>query len=549
MDFDTNNFIEELKEKLKTFDKEGVTKLCDELISFLYRTPDGFSIKEGEKVLSELKNKRMFALMQKVGSVLIQTDRQSPKIRKLYSQSLIDQNFFTAALAYLNNLTKDTKEGEPQNLEARGLTGRVYKQLYVNAKNSSNPKNIEFLKKALNIYYEVYKKYPDELWHGINTVALLQRAERDKVDLSGSGFPDSKELAQTILTEIEELDLNKKSEVWSATAVEACVALNKPDDALKWLAKYLSAPYVDAFELASTLRQFEEVWQFNMDSEIGKLILPMLRAELLKRQGGLVTMGMNELQQQKLNEKANSKTYERVFSDESFKTYNWYMTGADRCLAVARIGKESAKGFGTGFLMRGISFHEKLKDEFVLLTNSHVISDDPDENSLRSDEAVIIFEVLNKMLGVNDEFRGCEIIWSSPSNKLDATIIRFKPEDLPGLKKLTESITFYPVSKWLPVKNNGQRVYIIGHPAGGTLQLSFLDNLLLDHNDPRIHYRTPTIGGSSGSPVFNDSWQLIGIHHAGDENMLKLDGTGTYEANEGMWIQAVIREAGKSLGK
>ena len=32
----------------------------------------------------------------------------------------------------------------------------------------------------------------------------------------------------------------------------------------------------------------------------------------------------------------------------------------------------------------------------------------------------------------------------------------------------------------------------------------------------RIHYSTPTIGGSSGSPVFDaDTFTLLGVHHAG----------------------------------
>jgi hypothetical protein len=74
------------------------------------------------------------------------------------------------------------------------------------------------------------------------------------------------------------------------------------------------------------------------------------------------------------------------------------------------------------------------------------------------------------------------------------------------------------------------------------------DNLMLDHDRTRLHYRTPTEGGSSGSPVFNKLWKLIGLHHAGDTQMRKLNGKpGTYEANEGLWIGAIIAELGKFL--
>jgi V8-like Glu-specific endopeptidase len=86
------------------------------------------------------------------------------------------------------------------------------------------------------------------------------------------------------------------------------------------------------------------------------------------------------------------------------------------------------------------------------------------------------------------------------------------------------------------------RVYVIGHPRGGTLSISLQDNLLLDHESPRIHYRTPTEGGSSGGPVFNRQWDLIGLHHAGSAKMQMLNKKqGTYAANEGISIQAIIQ--------
>ncbi|MFA9272967.1 MAG: hypothetical protein ACEQSX_19915, partial [Baekduiaceae bacterium] len=60
----------------------------------------------------------------------------------------------------------------------------------------------------------------------------------------------------------------------------------------------------------------------------------------------------------------------------------------------------------------------------------------------------------------------------------------------------------------------------------------------------RLHYRTPTVGGSSGSPVFDgDSFTLLGVHHAGAADMRRLNGRpGIYAANEGIWIDS-IRQA------
>jgi V8-like Glu-specific endopeptidase len=94
-----------------------------------------------------------------------------------------------------------------------------------------------------------------------------------------------------------------------------------------------------------------------------------------------------------------------------------------------------------------------------------------------------------------------------------------------------------------------QRVYVIGHPRGGGLSYSLNDNLLLDHERPRVHYRAPTEGGSSGSPIFNQQWDLIALHHAGGTEMKMLNGKpGTYPANEGLDFQSIREAVAKVFG-
>jgi hypothetical protein len=110
-----------------------------------------------------------------------------------------------------------------------------------------------------------------------------------------------------------------------------------------------------------------------------------------------------------------------------------------------------------------------------------------------------------------------------------------------------------PLAAALPIIEDTARVYIVGHPGGRDLAFSFQDNELLDHEGPplgkvqipgvcRLHYRAPTEGGSSGSPVFNSRlWQVIALHHKGGKiGMPKLNGKeGTYGANEGVSIQSI----------
>jgi V8-like Glu-specific endopeptidase len=570
----SKDYLVTITGQLKTCDYKATEQTCKDLIKDLYCSDEEFETGSAEKIMQQLRNKRLFQFMQDVGNVLIQTGRQSYKIRRLYAQSLIDQNNLTAALAILKELVTDTsnapagnKVAKFENTEARGLSGRVYKQLYVNAECPGVIQNVGFIKEAVKFYLDVYVSDPtDRTWHGINAVALLKRATADHIELAG--FPPADDLAKTVLQTIEDKNEIQKADAWDfATAAEACVALNKPSEALEWMSGYTRMPYCDAFELASTLRQFRELWRLDMNSECGMLLLPLLRAELIKREGGQITLTPVEFQQQNALEENISAKYkaligttddsgedvklQKVFGDDSFQTYTQYMKGADRCLAVARIGSDSSTGTGTGFLIRGNTLDESLGEELFVITNNHVVSKDPAvKKALRPSEAIIIFEALNNALNRKEEFLGFDIIWSSPKDDLDASIIRLTKESQERLKEFTKGIEIFPVSEISPDLNSisSSRIYIIGYPRGGTLRISYENNILLDFEDPKIHYSTATEGGSSGSPVFNKRWELIGLHHAGSDEMPRLNKKpGTYQANEGIWIQRIINNYRQSL--
>ncbi len=556
-------YVEGITAELKVFNWEAVEYFCYNLIQTLYSSEDHFDTKNAEQIIKLLRSKRLFHLMQQVGDAIIQTGQHTYKIKRQYAQALIDQNNFTAALSILKDLVAETeydsgcdRDVRNENAEARGLIGRVYKQLYVNAKSPFSIHSANYLKESIKYYLDVYVSEPHvRTWHGINVVALLKRAHADNLQLIG--FPAADEIAQSVLLTLQNRYDNQKADAWDfATAAEACIALDKPEEALEWMSGYARMPYCDAFELASTLRQLEEVWCLNLDTESGRLLLPLLRAELLKREGGNVTLDAGELKKMiaaevditqrystlvKENNTQSGIKLESVFGFDSFKTYKWYMTGAARCKGVVRIGRDSSFGFGTGFLLNGSNCNESFGEELLVLTNAHVLSNNPAHSFLTPDKAVIIFEALNR----DEEFKIQEIIWSSPPEELDATIVRFKKEDESRLKALTKDINAYPLSISLPQIQEppSERVYIIGHPNGGTLQLSLQDNILLDHENPKLHYRTPTEYGSSGSPVFNDQWELIGLHHGSNERMERLNNkSGFYEANEGIWIRAILKK-------
>jgi V8-like Glu-specific endopeptidase len=152
-----------------------------------------------------------------------------------------------------------------------------------------------------------------------------------------------------------------------------------------------------------------------------------------------------------------------------------------------------------------------------------------DNGSLTPAQAHVSFYACTDKSGRPHTSKIKKILFTSPPGALDVTIATL--EKRPTVKSsLTLAVN-------LPAANSKQKVFIIGHPSGGGLVFSLNDNELLDHGDPtdfRVHYRTPTEPGSSGSPVFNGLWELIALHHAGDALMERIHGPGKYQANEGI---------------
>jgi hypothetical protein len=538
------SFEKELKVAVGTFDRQRAEELCDKLAVHLRSRAKPYPFKESKSILGILRRKRYFDLILKVADILIQTGQNEANIRRQYAQALLDLGHITAGLDVLKVLEHDClkEKNDAELAEARGLMGRARKQMYMDAATDKRPgsKLRERLQEAVLDYAGVYAKKRGNIWHGINTVALLERAKRDKISLA-KGLPDAMATAKAVLKQITS---KKETDLWDyATAGEASLALKDYPQALDWILKYVGDnKYADAFEYASTLRQFEEVWKLDESKKEQAQILHLLRAALLKQEGGRV-----ELQNpaQELDTAARleaDKEFEQILGRDRYKTFQWYRTGLDRAAGVAQICDRAGNCLGTGFLVRGADVHPGIADEWVVVTNAHVISDDPTEQSasppsLPADEARIRFEAKDP----NKEYEVDRILFSSSRNDLDCTIV--------SLQSPVDLAKPFPIAKRLPLVDQNQRVYVIGHPRGGRLSYSIDDNLLLDHEKPRIHYRAPTEGGSSGSPVFNQDWDLLALHHAGGMAMKKLNGKdGTYPANEGLYFHSILDAVAARLG-
>ena len=60
-----------------------------------------------------------------------------------------------------------------------------------------------------------------------------------------------------------------------------------------------------------------------------------------------------------------------------------------------------------------------------------------------------------------------------------------------------------------------ERVTIIHHPQGQYKKISMEDNFVTYSDSNVLQYLTPTEGGSTGAPLFNDDFDVVGIHSMG----------------------------------
>ncbi|MFN0299129.1 MAG: serine protease [Burkholderiales bacterium] len=506
---------------IRSLDRAGVARAADELARAGSLNNLAPTIDQLIAVAEKLRAERLFNPIIDLASSGVWQRVKSPWLTRVLGQALVEEGRFSEATTHLRSiLTTD------QALQAQGLLGRIEKQIFVNEASVQGTGDPARLGRAIDIYlaaYEGDKARPS--WHGINAAALLARARRD--GMTHPRLDDVAKIARGIIRKIGTGFDPGAVDGWNlATLGEAHLVLNDLDQAELWLRRFAAADNLELFALASTTRQLEEVWGLRDDRAPGNRILPVLK-RALAREGRLALIAPRSVHE------ATPASLEKVFGNAGFMTPEKLRLGLTRCEAVGRVEELTGEGFGTGFVLPGNALKKSWGSALVFVTNAHVLSEsDPDAVSPK--KAQVTFHAVRDSKGRPHTTRLGEILASSPPDKLDHTIVR--------IKTAPRGVASIPLAEKLPSADSKERLYAIGHPKGGALSFSMQDNEMLDHGAPknaRVHYRTPTEPGSSGSPIFNASWDLVALHHSGSAAMKKIHGEGTYEANEGIWIQKI----------
>jgi subtilisin family serine protease len=234
--------------------------------------------------LSVLRKKRQFRLMRDYAAAVIGSGSADLNVRRQFAQSLIELKEFDRAAEVLTALVKDaTAAGDDEQYEARGLIGRMLKQQYVDARRRAPGAK---LAGAIDTYRSVFQEDSKHVWHGINAASCILRAHRDHVK-KVPPKTEARRIAKkilSVLTARQRAAREKRLDVWDyATRVEALVALGEFTRAAKALDEYLVHPDMEAFEVSSTYRQFDEVLQLSKSKVKGARVLVERLAKAAER--------------------------------------------------------------------------------------------------------------------------------------------------------------------------------------------------------------------------------------------------------------------------
>jgi endonuclease G len=192
---------------------------------------------------------------------------------------------------------------------------------------------------------------------------------------------------------------------------------------------------------------------------------------------------------------------ERIINTADFVDVRYLEAGVAAARAVCRIDirDDSGRtvGFGTGSLVA----------PRLLLTNHHVL------------ESVEVAAASRAEFDFQDGLDGQPL--TSASFALDPGLFFLADSELDfalvAVAAGPQALELFGRNPLIEAEGKavvGEFVTIVQHPRGHKKQVALRENRIVDLFDSFLHYEADTEPGSSGSPVFNDQWEIVALHHA-----------------------------------
>src|SRR5262249_60859781 len=119
------------------------------------------------------------------------------------------------------------------------------------------------------------------------------------------------------------------------------------------------------------------------------------------------------------------------------------------------------------------------------------------------------------------------------SRELDFALVQVEPRSLRG-----EALEPFAWLRLDPTPGKafvGEYLTIIQHPKGERKHICVRENNLLKCADRNryVWYETDTVSGSSGSPVFNNSWDVVAVHQSSVPETKRVKGKDVWLTRDG----------------
>lgn len=217
---------------------------------------------------------------------------------------------------------------------------------------------------------------------------------------------------------------------------------------------------------------------------------------------------------------------------EDFQSVAFLNEGSDirRCVAQVDVDTEFSTLEGTGFLISPRLF----------LTNQHVIME---REYAEATTVTFDYELdrnRNRLVPTVYRLDPATFEYYSPELDLDFALIALG-EKVSGPSDVSD-FGYVPISNTPNRHQKGMNANIIQHPGGALKKIAVRNNIITNRTDKYLLYKTDTLKGSSGAPVFNDDWDLVAVHHYGAPSG-EIDEDGNVlprEINEGIRISAIF---------
>ncbi|AON53488.1 DNA/RNA non-specific endonuclease [Herbaspirillum seropedicae] len=225
---------------------------------------------------------------------------------------------------------------------------------------------------------------------------------------------------------------------------------------------------------------------------------------------------------------------ESIIGDtEDFLRASFLAQGAAVARAVAYVEVSSAQvnEVATGFMVSPRLF----------LTNQHVIADLAAARGTRVSFLRELDERGVPRASTSFLLAPQRLALFSASDQLDYALIALGERQ--SGTATADMLGFCPLSDQPDKHVIGMNANIIQHPGGWLKMISIRNNTVTARTEHTLLYETDTEQGSSGSPVFNDDWQLVALHHWGEPYRDAASAQDTpRKVNEGIRISAIYRD-------